>query len=200
VDPRQWPDDCMAQVEFVLGYGEAQKEIQKIASIGAALAQDPALAQWFTPKQHHYLATKALEASGRKDVNQILAPLSQPTQPPPNRQLEAEVAMKQADAAAKNAQAQTSVQAQQIASQDAQNKHAQEMAKLEIEKQKLQLELMKIQILHNKVVQADAHHAGQQDIAQAKLAHEVTVDAAEIALQYDALEQQKLTASAQPKG
>jgi hypothetical protein len=200
VDPRQWPEDNMAQVEFVLGYGEAQKEIQKIAGLGAALAQDPALAQWFTPKQHHYLATKALEASGRKDVNQILAPFSQPTQPPPNRAMEAEIGMKEADAAAKNAQAHTSVQAQQIAMQESQNQHQQAMAKLEIEKQKLQLELMKVQILHNKVVQLDTHHAGQQDLAAAKLAHEVTVDAAEIALQYDALEQQKLTATAEPHG
>lgn len=207
VDPSQWPDECMAQVEFVLGYGEAQKEVQKIAAIGAALAQDPALASWFTPQNHHYLATKALEASGRKDVNQILAPISQPQQPPPNRQMEADIAMKNADAAAKNAQAQTSVQAQTIAQQDLQNQHQQAMAKIEleraklqIEQQKLQIESMKVQILHNKVVQADTHHAGVQDIAQAKLAHEVTVDAAEIALQYAALEQQRLTASAEPHG
>lgn len=200
VDPGQWPDLDTAQVEFVLGYGEAQKEIQKLAGLGAALAQDPALAPWFTPKNHHYLAQKALEASGRKDIDQILAPLSQATQPPPNRDQEAKIAMQNADAAAKNAQAQTSVQAQQISAQEASNKHQQEMAKLEIEKQKLQLEVMKLTLAHNKVIQADTHHAGQQDIAQAKLAHEVTVDAAEIALQYEALEQQKLTASAEPKG
>lgn len=200
VDPSTWPDKDMAQVEFALGYGEAQKEVEKAVGAAKILGEDPALAQWYTPAQHHYIMMKALVAGGHKDAANMLLPLNQGQQPPPDPMHQAEIAMKQADAASKNAQAQTSVQAQQIASLKEANAHALEIGKLQLEQQKLEIEKLKLQLEQAKIGQNGAMHNTKLGLEQDKLAHEVTVDAAEIALQYAALQQQKLTAEAQPKG
>jgi hypothetical protein len=193
VDPSQWPDECQAQVNFALGYGEADKEVAKWGTIVRAMTSDPTLAPWFTPQEHHYCATRALDAWGIADSAQVLRPLQSPIQPPPDPLHAAEVSMKNADAAAKNAQAQTSVQAQQLASQKMQNEHQLEMTKLQLEVKKLELEMAKIQ-------QTGGQHDEKLQIEKDKLAHLVTVDAAEIALQYAAQQQDKLTANAEPKG
>jgi hypothetical protein len=177
VDPSQWPEDCQCDVSFALGYGEAEKEAQKWVEIGTLLSHDPLLAQWYTPQQHYYVAQKALEARGIKAINQVLAPLNKPTQPPPNPLQQAEISMKNADAAAKQAQAETSKIAQQIALAEIQSKERIEMAKLELEKLKI---------------------TGTLQNNQDKLAHQVTVDAAELALQAVAAQQDKLNANAQP--
>lgn len=162
VDPRDWPEDCACQVTFSLGYGEAAKEMGKWVNITALLAKDPALAQWFTPKQHHECARRALEAAGIVDIDNILAPFNQPTQPPPNPQMQAEIAMKNADAAAKQAQAQSTQQAMQLQMAKLQSEERIAMAKLQLEREKLQMQMQN---------------------AQDKLAHLVSVDAVELGLQ-----------------
>ena len=177
VDFSQWPERVQCSVSFSLGYGEQEKEAMALAQIGKTLESDPMLAQWYTPQEHHYVAQKALEASGRKDVASILRPFNQPVQPPPNPMQQAEIAMKQADAAAKQATA-----------QGVQNNFQLEMEKIQSQERitlaKINLETMKVQ-------------SGVQ-IKQAELAHKIAVDAAEIQLQEEAQANDKLMAEAQP--
>lgn len=162
VDFTQWPEDAEMEVSFALGYGEQAKEAAKLATLGTALAQDPALSQWFTPKQHHYIAHKVLEISGYKDVDQMLAPFDQPTPPPPDPMQQAEIAMKQADAKVKEANAQAALASIELQKQEAAQKHAIEMAKINLETLKVQAELQ---------------------LKQDMLAHKVAVDAAELTLE-----------------
>jgi hypothetical protein len=177
VDFSQWPEKVQCSVSFSLGYGEQEKEAMALAQIGKTLESDPMLSSWYTPEQHHYVAQKALEASGRKDVASILLPFNQGKQPPPNPMQQAEIAMKQADAAAKQATA-----------QGVQNNFQLEMEKIQSQERitlaKINLETMKVQ-------------SGIQ-VKQAELAHKIAVDAAEIQLQEEAQAQDKLQAEAQP--
>lgn len=193
VNPSQWPDTNECAVSFALGYGEAEKEVGKWGTIVRALSADPALAPWFTPSEHHYAASRALDAWGIVDSAQVLRPLDKPIQPPPDPLHAAEVSMKNADAAAKNAQAQTSVQAQQLAGQEMQNKHQIEMTKLQLEMKKLELEMAKLTM-------TGGQHDTKLELERDKFKHEISVDAVEMGLQMEALKVDKLTANAQPKG
>jgi hypothetical protein len=158
VDFSRWPEDTTVSVSFSLGYGEMEKEAMKWAQIGATLGKDPLLAQWYTPQEHHYVAQRALEASGIKDVSSILRPLNAPVQPPPNPMQQADIAMKQADAAAKQATAQAAMKNIEL-----------EMARLQSEEKlalaKINLETLKVQ--------------SHLQLQEAQLAHKVAVDAAD---------------------
>lgn len=202
VDPSEWPEDAQCSVSFALGYGEAEKEAAKWGSLAHALEQDPMLAQWYTPQEHHYVAQKAIEALGVKDVASVLRPFNNPVQPPPNQMMQAEIAMKQADAAAKNAQAKTSIMAQQLAMAEMQSKERIAMAHLDVER-------MKIAATHKGPEGPNAADMGKLDIEwfkarskaqidQDKLAHQISVDAVEMGLQMQAAKDNKLNAEAQP--
>lgn len=177
VDFSQWPEDVTMSVSFSLGYGEATKESMKWVNIGKTLESDPMLAQWYTPQEHHYVATQALVAAGVKDIDSVLRPLKAAVQPPPNPMQQAEIAMKQADAAAKQATAQAAMKNLDLEMRRIELDHQQAMAKINLETLKVQSHLQ---------------------LQEAQLAHKVAVDAAEISLQQDALEVDKLQAEAQP--
>lgn len=210
VDPSQWPEEAKCTVKWTLGYGEADKEVQRLVTTSKVLASDPLLAQWYTPDQHYYLSTQALEAAGFKDIAQILRPHDQPAQPPANPMQQAEIAMKQADAAAKNAQAQATAAASQLAMAKLNSEHTIAMAKLQVEREKIaatnqqkQAELNAPQDNSAAMSKLDidwfkVQH--QADLDQHKFLHEVSLDAAELQLQQQAMEVDKLTANAQPRG
>jgi len=177
VDFSQWPEDTTMSVSFALGYGEMEKESLKWVNIGKTLAADPTLAPWFTPEQHHTVATRALEAAGVKDVSSILKPLKEGVPPPPNPLQQAEIAMKQADAAAKQATAQASMKNVDLQMRKLELDHQEAMAKINLETLKVQSHLQ---------------------LQEAQLQHKIAVDAAEIQLQKEAQEADKLQAEAMP--
>jgi hypothetical protein len=174
-----WPEETSVSVDFALGYGEAQKEVEKWANIHAALTKGfPALAGNYGPQQQYIVARRGLEAAGIMDVDAILLPMNKAQQVPPNPMQQADIAMKQADAKAKEASAQVVLQKAQIDMAEMQAKSKLEMAKINLETLKVQAEIQ---------------------LKRDQLAHQVTVDAAEIALQQQAQENDKLMATAQPR-
>jgi hypothetical protein len=177
VDFAQWPEDTTMSVSFALGYGEQEKESLKWMNIGKALQGDPMLAQWYTPQEHHYVAQRALEAAGVTDMSSVLRPLKEAVQPPPNPLQQAEIAMKQADAAAKQATAQASTKNLELQMRKLELDHKEAMAKINLETLKVQSHL---------------------NLQEAQLQHKIAVDAAEIQLQKEAQEQDKLQAEAMP--
>jgi hypothetical protein len=210
IDPSQWPETAKCSVKFTLGYGEADKEAQRWVGVGKIMSQDPLLAQWYTPDQHYFVQSQALEAAGFKDISQILLPHDQPKQPPPNPMQQAEIAMKQADAAAKNAQAQATAAASQLAMAKLNSEHQIAMAKLQVEREKIAATNQQKQAELNAPTDNSAAMSKldidwfkvqhQADLDQHKFLHEVSLDAAELAMQQQALEADKLTANAQPRG
>lgn len=175
VDFSQWPEDCTVSVSFTLGYGEQEKEAAKWATAAKALAEMPGLAANFGPQQQYYVARRGLEALGFTNIDLIIGQQSLP--PPPNPLQAAEVAMKQADAQVKQANARAAEANVQLAIQKLQSDERIAMAKLALEKLKITASITE-----------------KQDA----LAHKVAVDAAELAMQQEAQEQDKLTAEAMP--
>jgi hypothetical protein len=173
----EWPEETGVEVAFALGYGEGEKEAQKWAKIDQGLANNPKLAGNYGMQQAYYVARKGLEAAGVRNVNAVLLPPNQAQPPPPNPMMQAEIAMKQADAKAKEAAAQATVMQQQLAMAELQSKERLEMARIQLEMAKLT--------------------SGNQ-IKHDQLAHKVAVDAVELQLQQQAQAMDKLTAEAQP--
>jgi hypothetical protein len=162
VDFTQWPETTEMEVSFALGYGEQQKEVAMWAGIHASLANIPALAGSYSPAQQYYVVRKGLEASGRKDIDSILLPPDKAQPPPPNPLQQAEIAMKQADAQVKQANAQAVVAKLKLDTQAAEQQHQLEMAKINLETLKIHSEIQ---------------------LKQDALAHKIAVDAAQLMLE-----------------
>lgn len=177
VDFSQWPEDTTMSVSFALGYGEPEREAAKWGNVGKALLSIPSLAAWFTPEQQYFVAKRGIEELVGPEIDQVLLPFNAGKPPPPDPMHAAEVAMKQADAQAKQANAQAATMAQQN-----------EAKKLD---QQFQIEMARI-TLENRKLDADIQ------LKQDALAHKVAVDAAEVSLQQQAQAQDKLNAEAQP--
>lgn len=173
-----WPEETKIEVSFALGYGAGEKEAQRWMQLDAALSSKSSLAPLYPPQNQYYVARKGIEAAfGTRNINQILLPPSQAQPPPPNPMVQAEIAMKNADAKAKEAAAQATLLQAQLGQQELASKERIEMARLNLERLKLTLEMQ---------------NKGDQ------LAHKVAVDAVELQLQAEAQAQDKLTAEAQP--
>lgn len=178
VDLSQWPDEARLSVSFSLGYGEQEKDAAMWAAVHKSLESMPALAANYGPQQQYNVAIKGLESLGITNTGAVLAPMSANLpKPPPNPLQQAEIAMKQADAAVKNATAQQIVQQLKLEEQKIASQERIEMARIQLESKKI-----------------DAKIALDQDA----LAHKVAVDAAEIKLQDEAQQTDKLTAEAMP--
>ena len=147
------------------------------AAVHKSLESMPGLAGQYTPAQQYNVAVNGLKSLGITNTQAVLLPPAQAKQPPPNPMQQAEIAMKDADAAVKQASA------QQIPAQLALEKQKLESQE-RIEMARLQLETMKVQ----------AEIQNKKDT----LAHKVVVDAAEVKLQDDANQNDKLTAEAMP--
>jgi hypothetical protein len=184
IDFTAWPQDCKMTVSFALGYGEEKREAQKWMGVNALLSQIPQLAPQYGPAQAYQVVKNAMLAAGIKDVDTYLLPPEKATQPPPNPMLQAEIALKQADAASKQAAAQATVQSFQLQQAELASKERLETARIQVELKRLELEMTKL--------------AQAKGIEQDKLAHKVIVDNAEIILQEKALANDKLQAEAMP--
>lgn len=177
IDFSQWPEECQMSVSFALGYGEQQAEVMKWMGLHKTLSEVPSLAGQYTPQQQYNVLRNSILASGIKDVNNYLLPPNKAQQPPPNPMMQAEIAMKQADAAVKQANAQAAAANVQLEIQKLQSEERIALAKINLETMRAQAEIQ---------------------LKRDELAHKVTVDAAEIGLQHQAQQQDKLQAEAVP--
>lgn len=177
VDFTEWPETCEMVVSFTLGYGEPEKEAQKWIGLDRMLISDPELKSMYPLPKRFNVLTRIMENLGFKDVqNYILTPAEVPP-PPPNPMMEAELAVKQADAKVKLANAQAAVMKLNLDQQTTQQEAQERLAKFNLE---------------------TANANSKMQLERDKLAHKIAVDAAEIALEKAAQAQDKLSAVAEP--
>lgn len=176
VDFTTWPEDCPIEVQFALGYGEAEKEGKKWAAMDAYMSK-PDLAPLYPLAKRFNVLKRLAEASGIKDLTPYMLTPDQVPPPQPSPMEQADLAVKQADAQVKLANAKA-----------AQLKAQLDLLKLQRE---TQMELQKMQLENKKV---DAKIQLDHD----KLAHQVSVDAFELQLELAAAQNDKVTAVAEP--
>ena len=175
-DPRQWREKRDVVIELSLGYGEQEKESQKMMAMHQLFSADPNLSKMYLPNNQYELMTRTLELNGIKDVGSLL------TNP-------AELPQEQPDPAA---EMQMQMMQKQLEIQERQTALAEMKAQMsaEIDRIKLQLEQAKIENQH--AIQSD-----NLDLKEEQLAHKKTIDNAELLLAQRADE---ITAIASPNG
>lgn len=129
VNPSSWIIRKDVQVSLHLGYGEQDKEANKLVALYHSLASDPSIATMFTSQKRHRLIQDATAKNGIKNIDDYLErPQNvKPPQPDPMQMKELEIKDKQAQASLLTAQANA---------RKLEMEHAEKMAKIELEKVK----------------------------------------------------------------
>ena len=146
-------------VELRLGYGEQEKEAQKLLSVHALFSQDPTIAPLYGLENKFRMLKSVLEQQGILNVEDYLTPPEQlpPPQPDPAAEMQQQMAMKQLE-----------LQERQTA----------------VAEQRLQLDMMEAQAkIETDQMKAQASHALQsdnQDLREAQFQHKVEIDRAEL--------------------
>jgi len=106
VDPRQWGERKRASCSVHLGYGEMDREADKLAAAGAMMAQDPQLGTMFQAKGRYKMASDVLNMRGIKNIADYLTPPDQipPPQPDPMKVQEMQIEQQKAQALTMQAQ------------------------------------------------------------------------------------------------
>jgi len=159
ITPAQWSDKRDVMVEFNLGYGEQETQIQKYLAFHQLFSSDPSLQQMYGPQQKHKMLSAILDKSGIKNVADYLLDPSQipPQQPDPASQMQMQMAQKQLEVQER----QTAV-AELKAQTDAQ-----------IAKMKLELDQLKAQ-------QQFALQSDKLDLQESQQAHKEAVNYEEL--------------------
>lgn len=97
ISPSQWSDKRDVMVEFNLGYGEQETQIQKHLAFHQLFSSDPSLQQMYGPAQKYKMLGAILDKSGIKNVADYLVdPQSlPPQQPDPAAQMQMQMAQQQ---------------------------------------------------------------------------------------------------------
>lgn len=166
-DFTQWPEDTEMVVSSALGYGEQAQEANKWLEIDQYLA-NPAngLQSLYPIEKRHFVLSRILENKGIKDAdNLILSPDKVPP-PQPDPAAEADLQVKQTDAKVKMANAEAATENIKLKQLQTHAEHEAAMAKLMHQQMKTD---------------------GDQQLKRDKLAHEIALDHAELALSGEAL-------------
>lgn len=155
VDPQEWASgrDCTASVH--LGYGEADREVEKWMMLHQLAAGDPMMAGLYGPQQRWAVFAKIFELKGVKDVSTYLGQREAAKPPQPDPLQQAEIQLKQAEAQVKQTEAQTKqLEAQiklkqiELAMAELQIKAQAAASKTHVDQTKLVLENKKIEYDH----------------------------------------------------
>jgi hypothetical protein len=160
IDPSAWASRTDVEVEFALGYGDKEREAQKYVQVDMMLSQDPTLADIYPLAKRYNTISRALEASGIKDVATFLVNPAelQPKGPDPMQQLQIQMAMKELE-----------IKERQVAVQE---------AKVQIEAQMKNVDLS---LKQAKIMGEFTTQDRQQDRADTELAHNMQMDEREMA-------------------
>ena len=141
IDPSSLRNRKDISLDLVLGYGEKEREAQKLVNVDKYLSADPRLAPSYTGKERYTVLSRTLQAMGIKDVGSVL--IDPATLPPPQPDPKAQMEMQklQADIAVQQAQAQATVQKLQLDAQKAAMAHQLDMAQQQLELEKVRGEL-----------------------------------------------------------
>lgn len=160
IDPTTWFERDVS-VELKLGYGEQDREAQKLMQLHQMFATDPSVQPLYSMENRYQLVKKMLEAQGILNVEDYLTPPDQlpPPEPDPQAEMQQQMQMKQMELQER----QTAV-AEQRVQNDAMN--SQSKISLEADKTAGQL-----------VMQAE-----NQDLKEAQFAHKKRIDEGELEL------------------
>lgn len=159
IAPRSWREKRDVVVELALGYGEAEREAQKMLGLHQLFSQDPSIQPMYGLENRYQMLKKILEQQGILNVDEYLTPPQQlpPPQPDPAAEMQQQMAAKQLE-----------LQERQTA----------------IAEQRLQLDMMVGQgKLEIDVEKAQAQHALQsdnQDLREAQFEHKRYIDEGEL--------------------
>ena len=148
-------------VELKLGYGEADKEAQKLANLHVTLSQDPTLSQLYKPENAYALMRDAMRHQGILNVEEYLTPPDQipPPQPDPNADMQMQMVAKQLEI------------------QDRQVSVSEQKAALEAQISQAKLELDRMKAQNELAIRSDS-----QDLKEEQFLHKQRIDQAELQL------------------
>ena len=174
VNPSAWSEKRDVLIELKLGYGEQDRELQKLLQLHQLFSQDPNLQPMYQMPNRFALMRDALKRQGILNVEEYLTPPDQLPQPQPDPM----------------AQMQQQLAAKQIELQERQTA----VAEL-----KVQIDAQQAQMKQNlEEMKAEADHAlksDQLDLKEEQFAHKQRVDQAELDL---ARQADDITAIASP--
>jgi hypothetical protein len=159
VDPAKWTEKRDVMVELRLGYGEQEREAEKLLTFHSLFSQDPTIAPMYGLENKYRMLKAVLQQSGILNVEDYLTPPEQlpPPQPDPAQEMQMQMAQKQLE-----------LQERQTA----------------IAEQRLQLDAMlgqgKLEIDVEKAQAAHALQSDNQDLKEAQFAHKKNIDEAEL--------------------
>ena len=159
VDPASWVEQRDVVVELKLGYGEQDREAQKMMQLHQMFSQDPTLQPMYSPQNRYQLMKKMLEAQGILNVEDYLTPPDRlpPPQPDPAQQMQQQMAAKQMELQERQTM---------VAEQRVQNDAMATQSKVELD-----------------LAKAEAQHAIQsdnQDLREAQFEHKRLIDESEL--------------------
>lgn len=159
VDPSSWASKRDVMVELKLGYGEQEREAQKMLALHGLFSQDPAVQPMYGPDKRFAMLKTILEQQGILNVEEYLTPPDQlpPPQPDPQQQMEQQMAMKQLE-----------IQERQVAVAEMKAQTDAQLAAAKIETDR---------------IKAQASHALQSDnmdLKEAQFVHKQRIDEGEL--------------------
>ena len=96
VNPKTWVESRNAFVDLHLGYGENDREAQKLLGLHQLMTQDAGLQAMYSPQNRYNMMKNILEKNGIKNVADYITDPSTlpPPQPSPQEQLQQQMQMK----------------------------------------------------------------------------------------------------------
>ena len=96
VNPKTWVESRNAFVDLHLGYGENDREAQKLLGLHQLMSQDMGLQAMYTPQNRYSMMKTILEKNGIKNVADFITDPSTlpPPQPNPQQQLQQQMQIK----------------------------------------------------------------------------------------------------------
>lgn len=159
INPSTWDDKRDVMVELKLGYGEQEREAEKLLSLHALFSQDPSVQPLYGLEGRYQMLKALLEKQGILNVEDYLTPPEQlpPPQPDPMAEIQMQMQQKQLE-----------LQERQIAIAEQRLEHDKM-----IDAAKLETEQGKVQAQH--ALQSD-----NQDLREAQFQHKVRIDEGEL--------------------
>jgi len=159
IDPRNWKEKRDVIVELRLGYGEQEREAQKMLALHQLMTTDPSLQPLYGLENRYNMMKQILEQQGILNVDDYLTRPEQlpPPQPDPMQEMQQQMAMKQMELQER----QTAV-----AEQKAMTAAEQAAAKFDLDAAKAQSDF---------ALRSDA-----QDLAEQQFAHKQKIDEGEL--------------------
>lgn len=159
IDPTRWGQRLDMTVGFYLGYGEKEREANKIVSTYGLLTQDPTIGPLFNISNRYNMIVDYLRSIGFKNTEAYITPPAKTAPPEPDPAQVVEVQAKMMTAQAQMVTAQASAQKVQVNAEL-------EAMKLMMERMRMELEALKTQA---DIARKDAETANRIDISQREI-------------------------------